>query len=80
MPSNKKGTCSIFLKKTDSYSVNIGPTFNGLKTYPTSLGGVLTIGTFLVITFWLVIQLFNVVAFTHPTISVSRQNIDPKVT
>lgn len=80
MPAKEKGTCSIFLKKTDSYSVNISPTFNGLKTYPTALGGGLTILSILVLMFWLVFQLINVFAFTHPTISVSRQNIDPKNT
>jgi len=53
MPAKEKGKCSVFLKKIDMNSETIGPTFNGLKTYPTKYGGCLTIVSFIVIMGWL---------------------------
>ena len=53
MPAKEKGKCSVFLKKIDMNSATIGPTFNGLKTYPTKYGGFLTIVSFMAIMGWL---------------------------
>jgi len=78
MPAKEKGKCSIFLKKSDNYAVSIAPTFNGLKTYPTKIGGVLSWITILILMGWLSAQFVNVVFFNHPTILVGKQNIDPK--
>jgi len=53
MHTNQQGKCKKFLKNTDMFSEPIGPTFNGLKTYPTIIGGVLTIVTTLILLCWL---------------------------
>jgi len=70
MPAKEKGKCSIFLKKSDLYADNIAPTFNGLKTYPTKIGGVLSWLTFLAMMSWLSAQFVNVVFFKHPIITI----------
>ena len=61
MQAKQKGKCSIFLKKSDFYAVSVAPTFNGLKTYPTKIGGVLSWVTFTVLLAWLVTQFYHVV-------------------
>ena len=77
MPAKEKGKFSVFLKKTDIYSVTIGPTFNGLKKYPTKFGGGLSIMSLIIILGWLAIQFKYIVLFEKPVISSNRQNIDP---
>lgn len=77
MPAKEKGKCSQFLKKTDMYSETIGPTFNGLKTYPTKFGGCLTIMSFIIILAWLSAQFSYVVLRNNSTITNSKENIDP---
>jgi hypothetical protein len=77
MPAKDKGKCSVFLKKTDMYSETIGPTFNGLKTYPTKFGGCLTILSFIIIMGWLAVQFSYIVLFNSSQITTSRANIDP---
>jgi len=39
------------------FSESIGPTYNGLKAYPTMTGGVLTIVVMLILLSWLGLQL-----------------------
>ena len=77
MPAKEKGKCSVFLKKSDMYSETIGPTFNGLKTYPTKFGGCLTILSLIIVLSWLATQFSYIVLFNNATITSSRENIDP---
>jgi len=72
MPAKQQGKCSIFLKKTDMYSEPIGPTFNGLKSYPTIIGGVLTITTTLLLLGWIAMQVSYVVVEKHGSIIISK--------
>ncbi len=80
MPAKAKGKCSVFLKKTDMYSETIGPTFNGLKTYPTKFGGCLTILSLIITMGWLAVQFSYIVLFNNSQITTSRANIDPNNT
>jgi len=69
MPTKEKGKCSIFLKKSDNYALSITPTYNGLKTYPSKIGGVMSWITFLILMSWVVSGIFGVVTLRWPTIT-----------
>ena len=77
MPAKEKGKCSVFLKKSDMYSETIGPTFNGLKTYPTKFGGCLTILSLIIVLSWLATQFSYIVLFNNATFTRSIGAINP---
>ena len=72
MSVKEKGKCSVFLKKADIYAETIGPTFNGLKTYPTKFGGGLSIMSFIIIMGWMALQISYIVLFNNATVTSSR--------
>ena len=76
MEKSAKGGWTSCLKKTDIYATSIGPTYNGLKTYPTTYGGCLSILSYIVILGWLVFQLLLVFLWSG-TISLTTSPIDP---
>jgi len=75
MSVKEKGKCGIFLKRTDMFSAPIGPTFNGLKNYPTKVGGVLTIVTGLLLLMWTAVQVFDIWVYKKGTTTVSKASI-----
>ena len=72
----KKGKISIFLKRSDIYAQTIGPTFNGLRYYPTKCGGSLTILSVLIVLGYVAAQVGNIVLYKYPKVSLRTQPID----
>ena len=58
--SATRGGLTSCLKKADIYATSITPTYKGLKTYPTTYGGLLSILTFVIILGWLTLQSLNI--------------------
>jgi len=57
--------CAVFLKKRDRYSQSINLTYNGLKKYPTVVGGLLTILTTLIVMTWLSLNVMAIINFDN---------------
>jgi len=57
--------CAVFLKKRDLYSLPINLTYNGLKKYPTVVGGLLTILTTLLVMTWLSLNVMAIINFEN---------------
>ena len=57
--------CAVFLKKRDLYSQSINLTYNGLKKYPTVVGGLLTILTTLIVMTWLSLNVMEIINFDN---------------
>jgi len=53
----------------------IGPTFNGLRFYPTKCGGSLTILSALIVVAYLAAQISNIVLSRYPSVISRFQNI-----
>ena len=64
-----QGGLTSCLKKADIYATSISPTYNGLKKYPTTYGGLLSILSFVIILGWLTLQSLNIWAFKVGDIS-----------
>jgi len=64
--------CSVFLRKRDKYALPINLTYNGLKTFPTSTGGILSIMSTMIILSWLVFNIMSILHFEH-TVSQSLE-------
>ncbi len=58
------------LKKTDIYATSISPTYNGLKTFPTTYGGCLSILSYIIVLGWLTYQFLLIWVLKEGTISV----------
>jgi len=75
----KKGKISIFLKRSDIYAQTIGPTFNGLRYYPTKCGGWLTILSVLIVVGYFAAQVGNIVLYKYPKVNSRTQQVDQGV-
>ena len=72
-----RGGLTSCIKKADIYATSITPTYNGLKTYPTAYGGLLSIFSFVVILGWLTIQSVNIWFSKKGALSsYSKPNLD----
>jgi hypothetical protein len=57
--------CSVFLKKRDKYALPINLTYNGLKMYPTAVGGCLSIFSNLLILTFLALSVLSILDYKH---------------
>jgi hypothetical protein len=52
--------CSTILKRSDIYALPVSLTYNTINSYPTLLGGVFSIISFVIIAIWLALNIFKV--------------------
>ena len=68
----KDKRCTIFLKKRDYYALPVNITYDGLKTFPTSTGGILSMLSTILLGSWLIFNVFNILNFKY-TLSSSLE-------
>jgi len=59
----------VFLRKRDRYPQPINLTYNQLKNYPSTCGGVVSIVGTIVLLLWLSIQIKNIVIYKYTSTS-----------
>jgi len=52
--------CTTLLKRSDLYALPVSLTYNSIKSYPTQLGGVFSIFSFVIIASWLALNISKV--------------------
>jgi hypothetical protein len=58
-----KKKCTIFLKRSDLYALPVSLTYNSINNYPTQLGGVFSIVSFVIIACWLALNISGVASW-----------------
>jgi hypothetical protein len=56
--------CNALLKRADVYALPVNLTYNGISSYPTTVGGVFSIISFVIIAVWFGVQVYKTVSYS----------------
>ena len=56
--------CNVLLKRADVYALPVNLTYNGISSYPTTIGGVFSIISFVIIAVWFGFQVLKTVNYS----------------